>query len=164
MAEVEHPFEPVFDEHSRVLVLGTIPSPRSRELGFYYMHGQNRFWKILEALFDESVGTTADARRQFALRHNIALWDVLHSCDIEGASDASIKNARPNDLFQVLNKAPSRAIATTGTKAAQYFERYQQPALSDYPLLKLPSPSSANAKMRLPDLIEAYKPLLRYLR
>ena len=97
MSRIVHPIPPVFDERSRVLVLGSMPSPASRDSGFNYGHPQNRFWRVMAQLADEPVPTDNDWKRDFCLRHHIALWDVLAECDIEGASDASIRNARPND-------------------------------------------------------------------
>lgn len=95
---VLHELPPVFNEQSRVLFLGTIPSPKSREKGFYYAHPQNRFWPVLAAVFGEEIPQTTEERRAFALSHGIALWDVLASCTIRGADDQSIKDPVPNDL------------------------------------------------------------------
>ncbi len=160
-ALVTHAIEPVYDECSRVLVLGTMPSPKSREVGFFYGHPQNRFWRVMEALFDleDHALTDNDARRAFLLREHIALWDVLASCEMSGASDASIRNARPNDLRRILDAAPIAAIFTTGAKAAQLYRRSceEDCGMTATPL---PSTSPANARMRLPDLVEAYRPIL----
>ena len=104
MAVVEHIFKPVYDENSRVLILGTMPSPKSRKNGFYYGHPQNRFWPVLAEIFHEELPLTNEDRLAFLHRHHIALWDVLKSCDIEGASDASIKNPIPNDLSMILEQ------------------------------------------------------------
>lgn len=105
---IEHPLQPVFDGRSRVLVLGTMPSPASRTAGFYYGHPQNRFWKVLGALWDEHEPLGVEGRTAFLLAHRIAVWDVLAACDIEGASDASIAHAVPNDLRVVIDHAPHR--------------------------------------------------------
>ena len=120
LQHIEHGIPPVFDERSEVLVLGTMPSPKSREAAFFYGHPQNRFWRVLAALFDEPVPEDNAERTDLLLRHHIALWDVLESCDIRGASDASIANARPNDLSRVLEKAPVRRVFCTGTAAGRY--------------------------------------------
>lgn len=159
---VEHPLEPVFDERSRVLVLGTMPSPKSREVGFYYGHPQNRFWRVLAELFDEPVATANDRRRDQLLRHHIALWDVLASCDIEGASDASIGNARPNDLSRILDVAPIEAVFCTGAKSAELYGRYCEAAVG-ISAVKLPSTSPANAAVRFEELVDAYSAILPYL-
>ena len=113
---VTHEIQPVFDSRSRVLLLGTMPSPASREQGFYYGSPQNRFWRVLAAIFDEPVPRTIEGKRDMLLRHHIALWDVLASCEIEGASDASIRDAQPNDLARIFDAADIRAVFATGTK------------------------------------------------
>ena len=160
---VVHPLEPVFDEGSRVLVLGTMPSPKSREAGFYYGHPQNRFWKVMAALFDELLPRTTDERRALVLRHGIALWDVLAECTIAGASDGSIGQCVPNDLGRVLDQAPIQAIFCTGAKAAELYRRHCQP-LTSREAVRLPSTSPANAAVGLPQLVEAYGAILPFAR
>ena len=113
MAEVQrivHSIPPTFDEHSRVLVLGSMPSPASREAGFNYGHPRNRFWQVMSQLADEPLPATNERKRDFCLRHHIALWDVLAECDIEGASDASIRNALPNRLTDITQVAHIEAV------------------------------------------------------
>lgn len=156
---VIHEIEPVYDKNSRVLLLGTMPSPKSRETGFFYGHPQNRFWKVLAMLFDEPTPETVEEKRDLCLRHHIALWDVVESCDIEGASDASIKNAKPNDLTRILNTAPIQAVFTTGTKAGQLYKKLCEPVTS-IPCTVLPSTSPANSRVSLPELYTAYKQAL----
>lgn len=156
---VTHTLEAVYDSASRVLVLGTMPSPKSRELGFYYGHPQNRFWRVLAALFGEPVPETIEAKRALVLAHGIALWDVLASCHIAGASDASIKDAVPNDLGPLLAAAPIQAVATTGAAAARFYRQFDKPQWPELEHVALPSTSAANASMRLDDLIVAYEPL-----
>ncbi len=155
LGHVDHTIEPVFDERSRVLLLGTMPSPASREAGFFYGNPHNRFWSVMAALFDEPVPETVADKRDLLLRHNIALWDVLASCDIEGASDASICNAQPNDLRRILNAAKIQAVFATGAKAGQLYRKLCEPS-TGVPCVVLPSTSPANAKMRLDDLTRAY--------
>lgn len=167
LRHVEHGFGPVWDGTARVLVLGSMPSPKSRDASFYYMHPQNRFWPVMEAVFadrndpTDTAGDSPESRRAFALRHHFALWDVIASCDITGASDASIRNAVPNDLTLILRGAPIRHIFTTGAKAAQLYRRLIEPKLSaagiTRPMTPLPSTSPANASMRLPDLVATYR-------
>ena len=152
---VTHEIQPVFDSHSRVLLLGTMPSPASREQGFYYGHPQNRFWRVLAAIFDEPAPRTIEEKRDMLLRHHIALWDVLASCEIEGASDASIRDAQPNDLARIFDAADIRAVFATGTKAGELYRKLIEPTL-DAPCTTLPSTSPANAKMKLADLVDAY--------
>ncbi len=161
---VIHTIEPVFDESSRVLLLGTMPSPASREVGFYYGHPQNRFWRIMERLYglQEHALDENRPRRAFLLQHRIALWDVLRSCTIAGASDASISQPEPNDLTCILDVAPIQHVFCTGGKAAALAKRFDGAMLRErgIPLTALPSTSAANARMRLPQLIEAYKVIL----
>lgn len=157
-ARIVHPLEPVYTERSRVLVLGTMPSPKSREVGFYYGHPQNRFWKVLGALFDEPEPLGIERRTAFLHAHRIALWDVLASCTIAGASDASIADPAPNDLTRIA-AAPLEAVFTTGAKATALYRRFGAPQLPGIAHAGLPSTSPANARMRLDDLVEAYRPL-----
>lgn len=152
---VTHEIQPVFDSRSRVLLLGTMPSPASREQGFYYGHPQNRFWRVLAAIFDEPAPRAIEEKRDMLLRHHIALWDVLASCEIEGASDASIRDARPNDLARIFDAADIRAVFATGTKAGELYRKLIEPTLG-VPCTTLPSTSPANAKMKLADLVGAY--------
>lgn len=158
LQHIEHGIPPVFDERSEVLVLGTMPSPKSREAAFFYGHPQNRFGCVLAAMFDEPVPEDNAERADLLLRHHIALWDVLESCNIRGASDASIANPRPNDLSRVLEKAPVRRVFCTGAAAGRYYARLCE-AAGGLPADVLPSPSPANAAWSLPRLVEAYRPV-----
>lgn len=155
---IEHGIPPVFDGRSEVLVLGTMPSPASREAAFFYGHPRNRFWPVLAALFDEPVPEDNAERTDLLLRHHIALWDVLASCDIEGASDASIANARPNDLSRILGMAPVRRVFCTGATSARLYGKLCEPD-TGIAAEKLPSTSPANAAWSLPRLVEAYRPV-----
>lgn len=161
---VVHTIEPVFDENSRVLVLGSVPSPQSRKEGFFYGHPQNRFWRVLASVFDEPVPTSVADKRDLLLRRHIALWDVVRCCDIEGASDASIKNAEPNDLARIFDAADIRAVFCTGAKAGALYARLRERRF-DMPCVVLPSTSPANAKETVESLSRAYaEALLRHLR
>ena len=160
---VTHTIAPVFDQASHVLILGTIPSPKSRENGFYYGHPQNRFWRALAAVLEVPLPQSNEEKRQLVLFHHIALWDVLASCSIEGASDSSIRNPVPNDLNRILNAADIRAIFTTGQKAKALYDRYCYP-LTGRAAIGLPSPSPANCRgCALDDLIRAYRIILDYI-
>ncbi len=159
---ITHAFHPVFDSGSRILILGTMPSPKSRELGFYYSHPRNRFWPVLARIFGEDIPETPEEKANFALRHKIALWDVLAECDIEGASDSSIKNAVPNDISIILNSADIKAVFTTGTTAAKFYKKFIEPE-SKIPAISLPSTSPANAKVKFEELAEKYKIILEYI-
>lgn len=153
---VIHPISPVYDENSKVLILGSFPSVKSREVGFFYGHPQNRFWKVASTVFGEKVPVTLDEKKNFLLRSGIAVWDVIASCDIIGSSDSSIKNVIPNDLNIILNKAEIKQIFVNGKTAEKYYNKYI------YPLIRrsvvcLPSTSPANAAWSLDKLIESWK-------
>lgn len=159
---VSHPLQPLYDEHSRVLILGTMPSPKSRETGFYYNHPQNRFWKVMASLFNSAVPQTNEEKRQLMLTNKIALWDVLAECTIEGASDASIAECVPNNIASITSKTPIQAVFCTGAKATELYNKYcfEQTKMS---CIKLPSTSPANAALSLEQLIEQYKQILNYV-
>ena len=158
---ITHAFSPVFDSESRILILGTMPSPKSRELGFYYSHPRNRFWPVLAKIFGEEIPGTPEEKRNFCLRHKIALWDVLKECEIEGASDSSIKNAVPNDISIILNGADIKAVFATGTTAAKLYKKFIEPE-TKIPATALPSTSPANAKIGIEELAEKYKIILDF--
>lgn len=154
---ITHTLAPVFDTDSHVLILGTMPSPRSRKEGFYYGHPQNRFWRVMADVFSEDVPSDNQSKAAFLLRHHIALWDVLASCRIEGAGDNSISDPVPNDLSMVLGGADIRYIFTTGRKASQLYRKYCFP-LTGIDSAYLPSTSPANcAGFSYSDLVSAYK-------
>lgn len=155
----EHTFEPVFDGNSRVLILGTFPSVKSREQGFYYGHPQNRFWKILAGILKEPVPETIEDKKKFLLSHGIAIWDVVSSCDITGSSDSSIKNVVPADLTRVLDHAPVQRIFANGGKAYSLYQKYAFP-VTGKEAVKLPSSSPANAGWQMDQLLEAWKQIL----
>ena len=160
---ISHAFDPVFDGESRVLILGTMPSPKSRELGFYYSHPRNRFWPVLSKIFGEEIPKTPEEKQNFCLRHKIALWDVLKECDIEGASDSSIKNAVPNDLSVILNSANIKAVFTTGGTAGKLYKKLIEPK-TKIPAKVLPSTSPANAKVKFDELCEKYKIISEFVK
>lgn len=155
LERVIHPLKPVWNEESRVLILGTMPSPRSRETGFYYNHPQNRFWKVIAALFDEPVPDTNEQKERLVLSHGIALWDVLAECSIEGASDGTIAECVPNPIAEILTKAPIERIFCTGAKATELYRKYCEES-TGMECVRLPSTSPANAGVSLEELIEAY--------
>lgn len=150
-----HPIPPVFDEHSTVLILGSFPSVKSRDAGFFYGHPQNRFWRVMSAVFGDSLPHTNDEKRSFLLRHGIALWDVIASCEIVGSADSSIKNVTPNDLSVILSSAPIDRIFVNGKTAEMYYKKYAHPSTSRPPVC-LPSTSPANAAWSLERLIDAW--------
>lgn len=159
---VTHNFAPVFDSHSRILMLGTMPSPKSRETGFYYGHPRNRFWKVVSDVCGEDLPETTEDKIAFVHRNHIAVWDVLAGCEIRGADDNSIKNPVPNDMEEILKKADIRAVFATGTKAAQLYKRYCYPK-TGLEAFTLPSTSPANCTVSYEELFHAYAVITRYL-
>lgn len=162
MEHIIHSIEPVFDTESRVLILGTMPSPKSREVQFYYGHPQNRFWRVLAAVLGEEVPQSVPEKKAMLLRHRIALWDVLAECEITGASDSSIRNPVANDLSVILNHAPVQAVFTTGATAWKLYTRLQKPH-TGIEAVRLPSTSPANCAVKMEALTEAYKAILPWL-
>lgn len=159
---LNHTFEPVFDEHSRILILGTFPSVKSREQGFYYGHPRNRFWKILAGLLREALPETINDKKELLLKHRIAIWDVVAACDIVGSSDSSIKNVVPADLPRVLDHAPIQKIFANGGKAYSLYQKYSFP-VTGREAVKLPSSSPANARWQMEQLLEDWGQILKYL-
>ena len=155
-----HPIPPVFDGRSELLILGSFPSVKSRETCFFYGHPQNRFWRVLAALCGEKIPDTIEKKKVLLLRNRIALWDVIQSCDVDGSSDASIRNVVPNDLATILSAAPVRRVFTNGGTADALYRRYceKQAGIS---ATRLPSTSPANARMDLDALIAAWRVIFK---
>ncbi|MBR5135177.1 MAG: DNA-deoxyinosine glycosylase [Clostridia bacterium] len=154
---VHHILEPWYTDHSTSLILGTIPSPKSREYGCYYGHPQNRFWKTIATVFEEATPETTEDRYQFISRHRLALWDVLESCDIRGAEDSAIIDPIANDLSIILKQAPIKRIFTTGKKAKELYDTLLLPSYG-IEAVALPSTSPANRRWFSDEaLIEAYR-------
>ena len=156
---IVHSFEPVYDKDSEILILGTLPSVKSRENNFYYGHKQNRFWKVLATLLKEPVPETIEEKKAMLLAHRIALWDVIQSCDIKGSSDSSIKNVQPTDIGMILEKTNVTQIYANGNKAGQLYKRYQFP-VTGIEATMLPSTSPANAAWSFDRLCEAWRVIL----
>ncbi len=152
---VTHNFPPLFAPDSRALILGSIPSPKSREQAFFYGHPQNRFWPVLAAVFGEPAPQTIEDKRSLALRHRIAMWDTLAACDIRGASDTSIRNPVANDLPWLIAQTQVRAVFCTGTTSYKYYKKLCQPQ-TGIEAVCLPSTSPANAAWSKERLIQAY--------
>lgn len=151
-----HPIDPVFDENSTVLILGSFPSVKSRESGFFYGHPQNRFWRVTAAVFHAAVPQTVAEKRAFLLEHRLAVWDVIAACEINGSADSSIRAAVPNDLTPILETAPVRQIFVNGKTAETYYKRYTEPKIGRTAIC-LPSTSPANAAWSLEKLTEAWR-------
>ena len=152
---IEHPFGPLFQENSRVLILGSFPSIRSREQQFFYGHPQNRFWKVLAALFDQEIPVTVPQKKALILDHGLALWDSIASCMITGSSDASIRDVRPNDLRLILDHCAIGRIYCNGRKSHEMYMKYIQPDIGREAVC-LPSTSPANARWSLEMLTDAW--------
>mgnify|MGYP002678201373 FL=1 len=155
-----HPFPPLYDEHSEILILGSLPSVKSREQMFFYGHPQNRFWKVLSAVLGETLPTTIEEKKQMLLRNHIALWDTIYSCDIIGSSDSSIRNVVPTDLNRILTESAVSRIYCNGKTSAKYFEKYQQKILGMEAQV-LPSTSPANAAYSVEKLISMWAEALQ---
>ena len=152
---IKHEIEPVYDKNSRVLILGSFPSVKSREAGFFYGHPQNRFWKVLAGICKEAVPQTVEEKKCFLLRNGIAVWDVIAECDITGSSDSSIRNVKPADIRRILDAAKIERICCNGTTAYRLYEKYLFP-LCKREAVKLPSSSPANAAWSAERLMEEW--------
>lgn len=153
---IVHPIPPVFDQNSRILILGSFPSVKSRAEGFFYGHPQNRFWKLLASVFEEAVPRSIEEKKAFLLRNHIALWDVIQSCEIEGSSDSSIRNVTANDLNVILHAAEIQSIFVNGKTALKYYQKYAEPTVGRAAIC-LPSTSPANAAWDLERLTQAWR-------
>lgn len=154
-----HPLEPLYREDSKLLILGSFPSVKTREYGFFYGHPSNRFWPLMAALFKESISPEINARRDFLLRHQIAVYDSIYQCEILGSSDASIQHVIPADLHKIFAAAKIRQVFCNGATAYYYYQKYHAKE-SGIQGIKLPSTSPANARYRLVDLLDDWKIIL----
>lgn len=156
---ITHPFDPIYDESSEILILGSLPSVKSRENAFYYGHPQNRFWRVIAALLDAVAPSTVEEKRNLLLANRIALWDVIYSCDIRGSSDSSIRNVVPTDLQIILKSSKIRKIFANGKTAAALYRKYQLEK-TEIEITALPSTSPANAAWTPERLCEAWRIIL----
>lgn len=154
-----HPIEPVFNENSELLILGSFPSVKSREHNFFYAHPRNRFWKVLAYIFNSPVPDNIEEEKLFLLDKHIALWDVIASCDIEGSSDSSIKNVTPNDLSYILEHTKVKQIYTNGKAADKLYKIFLEEK-TGITSICLPSTSPANASWTFEKLCESWKQIL----
>ena len=155
-----HPIPPIFDENSRILILGSFPSVKSREEMFFYGHKQNRFWKVISAVFGENEPKTVTEKKSFLLNNGIAVWDVIASCDIEGSADSTIKNVTPNDLLPILKTAKIEKIFVNGGTSARFYKKYVEQKIG-IKATTLPSTSPANAAWSAERLTNEWKKLLK---
>ncbi len=153
---IKHPFPPFFDSESRVLILGSFPSVKSREQMFFYGHPQNRFWRVLSGVFEEAEPSSIEEKKSFLSAHRIALWDTIASCNIQGSSDLSIKNVTPSDISVILNNAKIERIFVNGKTSLKYYDKFIRDTVKKDAIC-LPSTSPANAAWTLDKLIEEWK-------
>lgn len=156
MARIQHPFGPLYSEHSRVLILGSFPSIKSREQNFFYGHPQNRFWKVVAAVFGTPVPVMIEEKKKLIIENDLALWDSIASCEIIGSSDASIRNAKANDISRILKECSIERICCNGRKSYELYRKYIEP-MTGFEAICLPSTSPANAQWSLDRLIEAWQ-------
>jgi len=159
---IQHPFPPLYDDQSRILILGSFPSVKSREGQFFYHHPQNRFWKVLAAVLETDVPVTIDEKSVMLHAHHIALWDVIGSCEITGSSDSSIRNVVPNDLTPILQSSQIRAVFCNGGTSFTYYQKYSQ-TQTGLEAVKLPSTSPANAAWSFDRLTESWQIIRHWL-
>jgi hypoxanthine-DNA glycosylase len=151
-----HPFDPLYDEHSKILILGSLPSVKSREQGFFYGHPQNRYWRLIAAIFDEPVPQNIEEKKALVLNHHIAMWDAIYSCDIIGSGDSSIKNVVPTDLSKIIRNSDIKRVFCNGKTSGAVYHKYQEPLLGIEATV-LPSTSPANAAWSFERLVEVWR-------
>lgn len=159
---IVHPFGPLFDEESRILVLGSLPSVKSREKQFFYGHAQNRFWPMLAQILEEPNPQSIEEKKAMVLKHHIAMWDTIYSCDIKGSSDASIKNVVPTDLKRIVDGSKVQAVFCNGKTSGKYYMKFQGKELH-IPAFVMPSTSPANAAWTMDKLVGEWQKILEYL-
>ena len=152
----KHPFPPLYDKDSKVLILGSFPSVKSREMKFFYGHPQNRFWKVIARIFDQENPTSIEEKKKLILDNHLALWDVIAECEISGSSDASIKNAKANDLSEIINNSQIQKIIVNGKTAERLYIKYIEP-VTEIKAVVLPSTSPANAVWSVERLVDVWK-------
>ncbi len=157
---IQHPFPPLYDGNSRILILGSFPSVKSREQRFFYGHPQNRFWRVMAGVLGCETPKDIPEKRDMLLRNGIALWDTIARCEIEGSSDASIGQVIPNDLSPIFSAADIRQVFCNGKKSWEMYRQYMEPACG-CPAACLPSTSPANAAWSLEKLTRAWETALR---
>lgn len=156
---IVHPLKPIYNKDSKILILGTMPSVKSRENNMYYSHPKNRFWLVLSQIFNEPIPSSNKEKENFVLKHNIALWDVLKSCKIKGSSDSSIRDPIVNDFDIIFNNCDIKAVFTTGKYAQKLYKQ-----LTNKDSIYLPSTSPANCAVSLESLVESYSIILKHLK
>lgn len=162
METVKHEIDPIYNANSKILILGSFPSVKSRENHFFYHHPQNRFWKVLSSVTNSETPVSIEEKKKFLLDNNIAIWDVIASCEIEGSSDSSIKNVVVNDLNKIVDTCNIKQIFCNGGKSFELYKKYCEKN-TNLKAIKLPSTSPANARFSLEKLIAEWKIIKNYL-
>lgn len=152
MSIIYHELGPFYNKESEILILGSLPSVKSRQEKFYYAHSQNRFWKILSKIYNEEIPNTIKEKKEFLIKHKIALWDVIASCEITGSNDNSIKNVTPNDINKIISNSNITKIFTTGNKAYELYNKYCLNK-TNIKAIKLPSTSPAYCKKDIENIL-----------
>ena len=154
--KVTHPFIPIYDSFSKILILGSFPSVKSREQDFYYAHSKNRFWRVISSICNEKLPETKEEKVNLLLKNNIAIWDVIESCTVKASSDSSIKDVKINNFDKILTESNIQKILFNGGTAYKFFNRYYNGNLKNIECIKLPSTSPANARFTLDKLVEIW--------
>ena len=157
-----HPIEPIYNNESQILILGSFPSVKSREGMFFYHHPKNRFWEVISSILNCPPPQTIEDKKNMLISNHIALWDVIKSCEIDNSSDSSIKNVEVNDFSQIIASSKIKAVFTNGAKSYELYKRYCNEKYA-VKVIKLPSTSPANAKLSVSDLIEEWSVIKDYL-
>lgn len=162
MEKVNHEIPPIYDENSKILILGSFPSVKSRENQFFYHHPQNRFWKVMASIFNEDIPATIEDKKSLLIRNKVALWDVIKSCEIKGSSDSSIRNVVPNDINLILEKSNIQQIFCNGNKSYSLYKKYLEKD-TGIKSISLPSTSPANARFNLDMLLHEWRVILDFI-
>ena len=162
MEKVNHEIPPIYDENSKILILGSFPSVKSRENQFFYHHPQNRFWKVMASIFNEDIPATIENKKSLLIRNKVALWDVIKSCEIKGSSDSSIRNVVPNDINLILEKSNIQQIFCNGNKSYSLYKKYLEKD-TGIKSISLPSTSPANARFNLDMLLHEWRVILDFI-
>ena len=162
MEKVNHEIPPIYDENSKILILGSFPSVKSRENQFFYHHPQNRFWKVMASIFNEDIPATIEDKKSLLIRNKVALWDVIKSCEIKGSSDSSIRNVVPNDINLILEKSNIQQIFCNGNKSYSLYKKYLEKD-TGIKSISLPSTSPANARFNLDMLLHEWRVILGFI-
>ena len=162
MEKVNHEIPPIYDENSKILILGSFPSVKSRENQFFYHHPQNRFWKVMASIFNEDIPATIENKKSLLIRNKVALWDVIKSCEIKGSSDSSIRNVVPNDINLILEKSNIQQIFCNGNKSYSLYKKYLEKD-TGIKSISLPSTSPANARFNLDMLLHEWRVILGFI-